>query len=63
VLAPRTYELTPTFSWAHWDKVQEPLIENPFSSRDFNQDGSAHNWKLARGLRADSCAKGTEVSR
>jgi hypothetical protein len=32
VLAPRTYELTPTFSWAHWDKVQEPLIENSFSA-------------------------------
>jgi hypothetical protein len=31
VLAPRTYELTPTFSWAHSNKVEEPLIENSFS--------------------------------
>jgi hypothetical protein len=32
VLPPHTYELTPEFSWAHWDKVQQPLIENSFSA-------------------------------
>jgi hypothetical protein len=32
VLPPRTYELTPSFSWAHWDKIQEPLINNSFSA-------------------------------
>ena len=25
VLSPFTYEVTPSFSWAHWDKVQEPF--------------------------------------
>jgi hypothetical protein len=32
VLAPFTYELTPTVSWAHWDKVQQPFVENSYSA-------------------------------
>lgn len=32
VMAPFTYELTPEFSWAHWDKVQEPFVENSYSA-------------------------------
>jgi hypothetical protein len=31
VLFPFTYEVTPSFSWAHWDKVQEPSIDNSYS--------------------------------
>jgi len=31
VLPPYTYEVTPSFSWAHWDKVQEPSIDNSYS--------------------------------
>src|SRR5215208_226266 len=32
VLPPWTYEVTPQFSYAHWDKVQEPLIRNSYSA-------------------------------
>jgi hypothetical protein len=32
VMAPFTYELTPEFSWAHWDKVQQPFVENSYSA-------------------------------
>jgi hypothetical protein len=32
VLAPFTYELTPSVSWAHWDKVQQPFVENSYSA-------------------------------
>jgi hypothetical protein len=31
VLPPRTYELTPEFSWAHWDTITNPLLENSYS--------------------------------
>jgi hypothetical protein len=32
VLAPFTYELTPEFSWAHWDTVTNPTLENSYSA-------------------------------
>lgn len=32
VLPPFSYELTPSFSWGHWDKVQQPFIDNSFSA-------------------------------
>jgi len=32
VLAPWSYELTPQFSFAHWDKVQDPTIRNSYSA-------------------------------
>ena len=32
VLAPFTYELTPTFSWAHWDTITNPTLENSYSA-------------------------------
>jgi hypothetical protein len=31
VLAPFTYELTPEFSWSHWDSVTNPTLENSYS--------------------------------
>jgi hypothetical protein len=32
VLPPWTYELTPQFSYAHWDSVQDPFIRNSYSA-------------------------------
>jgi len=32
VLPPWTYEVTPQFSYAHWDRVQDPLIRNSYSA-------------------------------
>jgi hypothetical protein len=32
VLAPYTYELTPQFSAAHWDKVQDPVLRNSYAA-------------------------------
>jgi hypothetical protein len=32
VLAPYTYELTPQFSAAHWDKVQDPFLRNSYAA-------------------------------
>jgi hypothetical protein len=32
VLPPWTYELTPQFSYAHWDKVQDPTARNSYSA-------------------------------
>jgi hypothetical protein len=32
VLSPFTYELTPEFSWAHWDTVTNPTLENSYSA-------------------------------
>jgi len=32
VLAPWTYELAPQFSYAHWDKLQEPAIRNSYNA-------------------------------
>lgn len=32
VLPRGTYELTPEFSWAHWDSVTNPLLENSYSA-------------------------------
>jgi hypothetical protein len=32
VLAPFTYEIMPQFSFAHWDKVQDPYIKNSYSA-------------------------------
>jgi hypothetical protein len=32
VLAPWTYEVTPQFSYAHWDKVQDSTIRNSYSA-------------------------------
>jgi hypothetical protein len=32
VLPRGTYELTPEFSWAHWDTVTNPLLENSYSA-------------------------------
>jgi hypothetical protein len=32
VLPAFTYELTPEFSWAHWDRVQNPFVQNSFSA-------------------------------
>ena len=32
VLAPFTYELTPEFSWAHWDTVTNPTLDNSYSA-------------------------------
>ena len=31
-MSPFTYELTPEFSWAHWDKVWQPFVENSYSA-------------------------------
>jgi hypothetical protein len=32
VLAPFTYEVTPQVSVAHWDKVQDPFVQNSYSA-------------------------------
>ena len=32
VLAPFTYELTPEFSWAHWDTATNPTLDNSYSA-------------------------------
>ena len=32
VLPPWSYELTPQFSYAHWDKLQEPAVRNSYSA-------------------------------
>ena len=32
VLPPWSYELTPQFSYAHWDKLQDPAIRNSYSA-------------------------------
>jgi hypothetical protein len=32
VLPPWTFELTPQFSYAHWDSVQDPFIRNSYSA-------------------------------
>src|SRR5262249_8252415 len=32
VLPPWTFELTPEFSYAHWDSVQDPFIHNSYSA-------------------------------
>ena len=32
VLAPFTYEVTPEFSWAHWDTVTNPTLDNSYSA-------------------------------
>ena len=32
VLSPFTYELTPEFSWAHWDTITNPTLENSYSA-------------------------------
>jgi hypothetical protein len=32
VLPPWTYELTPQFSYAHWDKLQDPAVRNSYSA-------------------------------
>ena len=32
VLPRGTYELTPEFSWAHWDTATSPLLENSYSA-------------------------------
>ena len=32
VLPPWTFELTPQFSYAHWDSVQAPFIRNSYSA-------------------------------
>ena len=32
VLPPWSYELTPQFSYAHWDKVQDPAIRNSYNA-------------------------------
>jgi hypothetical protein len=32
VLAPWTYELTPQFSYGHWDSVQDPTLRNSYSA-------------------------------
>lgn len=31
VLPRGTYEITPEFSWAHWDTVTNPTLENSYS--------------------------------
>lgn len=32
VMAPGTYEISTEFSWAHWDTVTNPLLENSYSA-------------------------------
>ena len=32
VLPPWSYELTPQFSYAHWDKLQDPAVRNSYSA-------------------------------
>jgi hypothetical protein len=32
VLQPWSYELTPQFSYAHWDKLQDPAVRNSYSA-------------------------------
>ena len=32
VLPPWSYELTPQFSYAHWDKLQDPGLQNSYSA-------------------------------
>jgi uncharacterized coiled-coil protein SlyX len=32
VLPPWTYEVTPQFSYAHWDSIQDPFIRNSYSA-------------------------------
>jgi uncharacterized coiled-coil protein SlyX len=32
VLPPWTYEVTPQFSYGHWDSVQDPFIRNSYSA-------------------------------
>lgn len=32
VLPPHTYEFTPQFSWAHWDSMKSPSVDNTYSS-------------------------------
>jgi hypothetical protein len=32
VLAPNTYEFSPQFSYAHWDKIQDPDIRNSYAA-------------------------------
>jgi hypothetical protein len=32
VLSPFSYELAPEFSWAHWDSVTNPTLENSYSA-------------------------------
>ena len=32
VLPRGTYEITPEFSWAHWDTVTNPRLENSYSA-------------------------------
>jgi hypothetical protein len=32
VLPPWSYELTPQFSYAHWDKLQDPSVRNSYSA-------------------------------
>ena len=32
VLPPWTFQITPQFSYAHWDKVQEPFVSNSYAA-------------------------------
>src|SRR5262249_11352779 len=32
VLPPWTYELTPQFSYAHWDRIQDPAVRNSYNA-------------------------------
>ena len=32
VLPPWTYELTPQFSYTHWNKIQDPTVRNSYSA-------------------------------